>query len=46
MKQTVDTTILSAWREEHPWIAQLENMEEEDTIEEVLRFSLDELRFS
>lgn len=32
--------------EEHPWLAQMPASEDEDTVGEVIRYTLDEIRFA
>ena len=34
------------WEEAHPWLSGLSRDPEEDSIDETMRYSLDELRFS
>ena len=35
-----------AQMQEHPWLAQMAEKEEEDSLGEMLRYALDELRFA
>ena len=35
-----------SWEESHPWLSQLTRQDEEDSLDEVIRYTLDELRFS
>ena len=43
-QENVETeTVL--WAEEHPWLAMMDS-EEEDSMEEQIRFALDELRIA
>ena len=37
---------LSLRADEHPWLAQLFTSEDEDSVGEVIRYTLDELRFA
>ncbi len=37
---------LSAWMEAHPWLSQLTAAEEEDSVDEMVRYALDELRLA
>ena len=32
--------------EEHPWLAQIPSSEDEDSVGEVIRYTLDEIRFA
>ena len=32
--------------DEHPWLAQMQPSEDEDSVGEVIRYTLDELRFA
>ena len=34
------------WAEEHPWLAQMVTMDDEDSVDEVIRYTLDEIRFA
>ena len=34
------------WEETHPWLSELTQPEEEDSLDEVIRYTLDELRFA
>lgn len=34
------------WAEEHPWLAQIVTMDDEDSVDEVIRYTLDEIRFA
>jgi hypothetical protein len=46
MNQENTETQTSTWAEEHPWLSQLTSTEDEDTVDEMIRFALDELRFA
>ena len=35
-----------SWEESHPWLSDLTRQDEEDSLDEVIRYTLDELRFS
>ena len=36
-----------SWEESHPWLSKLTaSQDEDDSVEEVIRYSLDELRFA
>ena len=35
-----------AWAEAHPWLVQIPAAEDEDSVDEVIRYTLDELRFA
>ena len=35
-----------SWEESHPWLSDLTRPDEEDSLDEVIRYTLDELRFS
>ena len=35
-----------SWEESHPWLSQLTRQSEDDSMDEVIRYTLDELRFS
>ena len=39
-------THVSAWAEEHPWLALVAATEDEDSVDEVIRYTLDELRLA
>lgn len=36
----------AAWEETHPWLPKLTKQDEEDSVDEVIRYTLDELRFA
>ena len=42
-QETTETQTLS-WTEEHPWLSV--STEDEDTVDEVIRYTLDELRIA
>lgn len=46
MNQTKSESQESTWAEEHPWLAQLTVAENNDSVDEVIRYTLDELRFA
>ena len=35
-----------SWEESHPWLSQLTDKDDEDTLGEVIRYTLDELRLA
>ncbi len=35
-----------SWEDSHPWLAGITRQDEEDSIDEVIRYTLDELRFA
>ena len=41
MKETQES-----WEESHPWLSKLTARDEEDSVDEVIRYTLDELRFA
>lgn len=45
-QETAPETQELTWAEEHPWLAQMAQAEEEDSVDEVIRYTLDELRFA
>ena len=46
MNQDVQETQTQSWEESHPWLSQWTNQEEEDSVDEVIRYTLDELRLA
>ena len=34
------------WEESHPWLSKLTARDEEDYVDEVIRYTLDEIRFA
>ena len=34
------------WEDSHPWLAKLLSQDEDDSVDEVIRYTLDELRFA
>jgi hypothetical protein len=46
MDQETKDTQTPLFEESHPWIALMANAGEEDSVDEVIRFTLDELRFA
>ena len=34
------------WEESHPWLSKLTAQDEEDSVDEVIRYTLDELRLA
>ena len=43
-EETKETQI--SWEESHPWLSTLTQKDEEDSIDEVIRYTLDELRLA
>ena len=35
-----------SWEESHPWLSKLTQQDEDDSLGEVIRYTLDELRFA
>ncbi len=35
-----------SWEESHPWLSKLTKQDEDDSVDEVIRYTLDELRFA
>ena len=35
-----------SWEESHPWLSNLTKKDEDDSVDEVIRYTLDELRFA
>ncbi len=35
-----------SWEESHPWLSNLTQQDEDDSLDEVIRYTLDELRFA
>ena len=35
-----------SWEESHPWLSKLTQQGEDDSLDEVIRYTLDELRFA
>ena len=35
-----------SWGESHPWLSNLTQQDEDDSLDEVIRYTLDELRFA
>ena len=42
-EETIETQ--ASWEELHPWLSWLTQQDEDDSIDEVIRYTLDELRF-
>lgn len=34
------------WKDDHPWLVQMTKAEDDDSVDEVIRYTLDELRFA
>ena len=37
---------LALWEASHPWLSSLTQQDEDDSLDEVIRYTLDELRFA
>ena len=37
---------LESWVDSHPWLSGLTRQDEDDSVDEVIRYTLDELRFA
>ncbi len=37
---------VTSWDEAHPWLSQMPDSEEEDSLDEMIRYALDELRYA
>ena len=35
-----------SWEASHPWLSKLTQQDEDDSVDEVIRYTLDELRFA
>ena len=46
MNQETAETENRAWAEAHPWLAQKPAQEEDDSLGEVIRYTLDEMRIA
>lgn len=46
MDQETRETQAPLFEESHPWISLMAEAEEEDSVDEVIRYTLDELRFA
>ena len=46
MNQEKSETQEATWSDEHPWLAQMATVEVVDSVDEVIRYTLDELRFA
>ncbi len=46
MKEHSEEIPASTWTESHPWLIQTTETEDEDTVGEVIRYSLDEMRIA
>ena len=46
MDQDTQETQAQTWEESHPWLSQMTGKDDEDTIGEVIRYTLDELRLA
>ena len=38
--------LTESWVDSHPWLSHLTKKEEDDSVDEVIRYTLDELRFA
>ncbi len=43
-EETMEAQI--SWEESHPWLSRLTEQDEEDSLDEVIRYTLDELRLA
>ncbi len=47
MNEETKETQDSSWQEAHPWLSQMTSAEnQDDSVDEVIRYTLDELRFA
>ena len=46
MNQDTQEAQTQTWEESHPWLSQLTDKDDEDTLGEVIRYTLDELRLA
>ena len=46
MNQDAQETQLQLWEDFHPWLVQSSEPEDEDSVDEVIRYTLDELRLA
>ena len=46
MNQDAQESQIQLWEESHPWLAQNASAEEEDSVDEVIRYTLDVLRLA
>ncbi len=46
MNQDTQETQTQTWEESHPWLSQQTGNDDEDSIGEVIRYTLDELRLA
>ncbi len=42
--EAVETQV--SWETDHPWLSEVTRPEEDDSLDDVIRYTLDELRFS
>ena len=38
--------VLTAWEGSHPWLSDVTKQDEDDSVDDVIRYTLDELRFA
>ena len=46
MNQDTQEVQTQTWEESHPWLSQLTDKDDDDTLGEVIRYTLDELRLA
>ena len=46
MNEEPSEALVSSWEELHPWLAVKAADEENDSLDEVIRYTLDEIRFT
>ena len=46
MNEETQETQVPSWTEQHPWLSQMTASEDDDSVDEVIRYTLDELRFA
>ncbi len=46
MNEETNETQAVSWEESHPWLSQLSVQDTDDSVDEVIRYTLDELRFA
>ena len=46
MNENAREAQVSVWDEAHPWLAGMASAEEDDSIDEQIRYALDEMRFA
>ena len=46
MNQEAQETQTQTWEDSHPWLSTIGVQDEEDSVDEVIRYTLDELRLA